>query len=114
MCIVNCKNYKVYNYNGLEPMYCNIHKLPLMIDTRPTCYECHKLGTFDGYCHTHKKKKKIIIDRSFLLHNEILMDDFVLDMSLFDEPCHLFKPFNIKVVTNYELDERIKKSIHNI
>ena len=46
--------------------------------------------------------------RLFLKPNEILMDDFELDMSLFDRPCCISGLFDTKLITNKEIDGRIK------
>lgn len=118
MCISNCKNYCMYNYVGLEPVYCKIHKMADMVDMRPYCHSCSKRATFNGYCATHKQNKKqgcrrvrfTLSDtdkRKFLRPNEITMDDFELNMNLFDRPCRIIPVFDIKLVTVEELNKRI-------
>jgi len=48
MCgIVECTLGKSYNYNGLKPKYCSIHKLDGMINTRhEVCIDCNKQASF--------------------------------------------------------------------
>ena len=58
MCIVkNCKTVKTYNFIGLHPQYCQLHKTDGMINVRhEICTECRQQASF-GYLETNIREK---------------------------------------------------------
>lgn len=93
MCVSQCTNYCLYNYIGLKPFYCIIHKKTNMIDTRLCCKMCDKKAVFNGYCAIHehftkrKNKRKNIkpCDVKKRVKNEprnIIINDFNVDVDV--------------------------------
>jgi hypothetical protein len=58
MCIIKeCKNVKTYNFDGLEPEYCRVHKTDNMINVRhERCSECRFQASF-GFLESNIRER---------------------------------------------------------
>lgn len=113
MCeITGCRNWPSYNFPGKMPMYCSEHRTNEMIDTRCTCtyIGCQRVGTYVGKCIEHRienyKKDKERIKQAILSSSEIYIDDFNIDLELFDDLQSSFIDHKVKMVSDNDLLSR--------
>ena len=91
MCIADCKNYPIFNYYGLEPFYCTVHKQPNMFDVRNRCcfLYCKRKTTHNlKHCTEHRRlinnvRARAIYESRKTNYENVYIDDFEFDTSVF-------------------------------